>query len=92
MRNTIIGSSAGSSLGMILSNQREILDIPIEQAAKDTRIRLTVLQGLEQDDLTLFAHPSYARFFILDYARYLGIDSLDIESWLPVQGSSLGEG
>ncbi|MFV0415346.1 MAG: helix-turn-helix domain-containing protein [Chthoniobacterales bacterium] len=88
MRNT----TTCNSLGRMLADRREVLAIPIEQAAKDTRIRLTVLRGLEQDDFSFFAHPSYARFFILDYARYLGIDPVDIELWLPVPGNASGEG
>lgn len=82
----------GKSLGGILSSRREERGIPIEAAARATRIRARRLQDLENDDLSQFSHPSYARLFMQDYARYLEIPLADIRPFLPETGSYGGEG
>lgn len=80
------------SLGRILSSRREERGIPLEAAARATRIRARRLQDLENDDLSQFSHPSYARLFMQDYARYLGVPLADIRPFLPEAGSYGGEG
>jgi cytoskeletal protein RodZ len=64
---------------------REAKGIPLEQAAHETRIRLKCLKELENDDLTHLS-PAYARLFIVDYARYLGVSSASIKAHLPDVG------
>jgi cytoskeletal protein RodZ len=83
---------SGKSLGGILSGRREERGILIEQAARATRIRARRLQELENDDISNFSHPSYARLFMQDYAKYLGIPLADIRAFLPESGSYGGEG
>lgn len=70
-------------IGARLGAARAKAGISLEKAAKDTRIRVLKLKELEADDFSGFAHPTYARLFLLDYAEYLGIPLDDIRSMLP---------
>lgn len=80
------------SLGAMLSAARQQRGWPLEQAAHETRIRVQVLREIEADDLSHFSHPSYARMFLTDYARYLGIEVAEIRSYLPEWGECGTEG
>lgn len=71
---------------------REKRCLPIEQAARDTRIRVDRLREVEADDYSQFASPSYARMFVIDYAKYLGLSVRDIRDELPVPGQIGAEG
>ena len=70
-------------IGARLSAKRTKLGIPIEKAAKDNRLALDRLRALETDDFSGFAHPTYARLFLLDYATYLRVPHEDIRDYLP---------
>ncbi len=74
---------SGESLGSRLAAARKAKDLPIEKAAHDTRIRVQRLREIEHDDFSQFSHPSYARMFLTDYARYLGMDVDAIKHLLP---------
>lgn len=73
-------------IGAYLASIREKKVLPIEMAARDTRIRVQRLQEIENDDFSQFAHPSYARMFLMDYARYLGVPISAIRELLPDRG------
>lgn len=81
-----------SSLGTILSKARQSRGLPLEQVAHETRIRVQRLKEIEADDLTQFSHPSYARMYLTDYARYLGVDLTEIRPYLPDWGECGTEG
>jgi len=83
---------AGKTLGAFLLSVREERGLPIEQAAHDTRIRAQRLREIENDDLSHFSHPSYARLFLVDYAKYLGVPFQEIRSLLPDVGECGSEG
>lgn len=70
-------------IGARLGAARAKAGISLEKAAKDTRIRVLKLRELEADDFSGFAHPTYARLFLLDYAEYLGIPVDEIRPMLP---------
>ncbi len=70
-------------IGARLSARRQKLGIPIEKAAKDTRIPVARLRMIESDDFSTFSHPTYARLFLTDYANYLGVPIEDIREYLP---------
>ncbi len=70
-------------IGARLAARRQKIGIPIEKAAKDTRIPVTRLRAIESDDFSSFSHPTYARLFLTDYANYLGIPLEDIREYLP---------
>jgi len=82
----------GKSLGPLLAAAREAREIPLEKAARDTRIRVLRLREIESDDLSHFSHPSYARLFLADYARYLDIPFAEIRHLLPETGGCGVEG
>lgn len=70
-------------IGARLAARRQKVGIPIEKAAKDTRIPVTRLRAIECDDFSSFSHPTYARLFLTDYANYLGVPIEDIREYLP---------
>ena len=70
-------------IGARLAAKRAKLGIPIEKAAKDNRLSLERLRALETDDFSGFAHPTYARLFLLDYATYLRVPHEEIRGYLP---------
>lgn len=80
------------SLGAILSAARQERGLPLEQVAHETRIRVQRLKEIEADDLSQFAHPSYARMFLTDYARYLEVPLDKIRPYLPEWGECGTEG
>lgn len=80
------------SVGALLAATREERGIPIERAAKDTRMRPQRLRDMECDDLSNFTNPSYARMFIIAYAKYLDIPMQKIREHLPDMGEPGSEG
>ena len=61
-------------LGEWLRHRREELDISLEQADADTRIRARYLEALEAEDLEALPNTVVARGFLRNYASYLELD------------------
>jgi cytoskeletal protein RodZ len=61
-------------LGEWLQQRREELDISLEQADADTRIRARYLEALEAEDLEALPNNVVARGFLRNYAAYLELD------------------
>ena len=61
-------------LGEWLRERREELDISLEQAEADTRIRLRYLEALESDEFDALPDPAVGRGFLRNYAAYLDLD------------------
>jgi cytoskeletal protein RodZ len=78
----------GARLGAVRTDAK----ISLEQAAKDTRIRVQRLREIEVDDFSGFAHPTYARLFLLDYAAYLDVPADEIRPLLPDQTKAASAG
>lgn len=78
----------GARLGAVRTES----GITLEQAARDTRIRVQRLREIEVDDFSGFAHPTYARLFLLDYANYLGVPADDVRPLLPDQTKAAAGG
>lgn len=74
------------TIGAMLAAKREALGIPIERAAKDSRIRVPVLRAIEADDFSELSNPSYVRMFLIGYSKYLGIPRDELDEFLPEQG------
>ena len=83
---------SGQPLGVRLGAARAAQEIPLEMAARDTRIRVQRLKEIESDDFSHFTHPSYARLYLADYAKYLGVPFSEIRSQLPDAGQCGTEG
>ena len=62
------------------------------KVSSETHIRVQRLREIERDDFSRFAHPSYARMFAMDYAKYLGIPISRIRRLLPDAGECGTEG
>jgi cytoskeletal protein RodZ len=80
------------SIGALLASEREKRGIPVERAAKETRMRPQRIRDMEADDLSHFTNPSYARMFLIAYAKYLGIPMQTIREHLPDRGEPGTEG
>lgn len=63
------------TLGQLLRQTREKKGLSIEQAAEQTFILKRHLQALEADDFEQLPQPTFARGFVISYARFLGLDS-----------------
>ena len=70
-------------IGARLSARRQKLGIQLDKAAKDIRVSVSRLSQIESDDFSSFAHPVYARLFLVDYANYLRVPLDDIRDYLP---------
>lgn len=62
------------TVGKKLRQSRQRKQISIEEASHETRIRPEQLTALETDDFTNFPNITYARGFLVIYAKYLGVD------------------
>jgi len=62
------------SVGKKLQQSRLSKQLSIEEAARVTRIRPDKLLDLEDDNYSNFPSMSYAKGFLLLYARFLGVD------------------
>ncbi|MGE3401701.1 MAG: helix-turn-helix domain-containing protein [Vicinamibacterales bacterium] len=62
------------SFGARLRAQREERDIPLSQIAYDTKIKLTLLEGLERDDVSCWPQGLFRRAWVRSYARAIGLD------------------
>jgi cytoskeletal protein RodZ len=87
----IMGREGTMSLGTYFTMVREKSGLSIEKVSSETHIGAQRLREIERDDFSNFAHPSYARMYAIDYARYLGIPVSRIRRLLPEAGGS-GEG
>ncbi len=62
--------------GSELKKIREELQIPLEQVASDTRIRLSILQDLEDDAYSELSSSTQTKGFLRLYAQYLGLGNI----------------
>ena len=86
------GRDGSRSLGAQFAAVRQKRGLTLEKVSSETHIRLQRLREIERDDLSRFAHPSYARMFAMDYAKYLGIPISRIRRLLPDAGECGTEG
>ena len=62
------------SAGKKLAQARHKRGLTIDEAAHATKLRPEKIVALENDDFASFASNAYAKGFLKNYARYLGID------------------
>lgn len=62
------------SLGADLKRERELRGITLEEIARETKIRASMLGYIEDDRLDRLPAGVFRRSFVRSYARYLGID------------------
>lgn len=75
-------------VGKILAQARHQRGLTIDEAAHATKLRPDKILALENDDYASFASNAYAKGFLKNYARYLGVDVADflstMDSTLPI--------
>ena len=70
--------TVGGSPGSILRRCREFHGITLEEASETTKIGVSYLKALEDDQIREFANQAYLKGFLRIYATYLGLNSDDV--------------
>jgi hypothetical protein len=60
-------------VGSALRRAREIREITLDEAARDTKLRTEQLRALEDEDFDALGDPVYGRAMLRTYAQYLGL-------------------
>jgi len=64
----------GGSFGSWLRQQREIRNITLREISDNTKIGLRYLEALEDDRFEVLPAPIFAKGFLREYAKYVGLD------------------
>ncbi len=65
-------------IGEKLKETRESIGISIEEAAEDLKTRPSQIENMESGNMDAFKDIFYLKYFIRDYAKYLGLDYEDM--------------
>ena len=65
-------------IGAKLKEARESIDISIEEAANDLKVTNSQIENIEAGNLEAFQDIFYLKYFIRDYAKYLGVKYDDL--------------
>ena len=65
-------------IGAQLKEARESIDISIEEAANDLKVTNSQIENIEAGNLEAFQDIFYLKYFIRDYAKYLGLKYDDL--------------
>jgi cytoskeleton protein RodZ len=63
------------SLGRYLKRERELRKISLRDVARNTRVRESFIEALEEDRMDLLPAPIFVKGFLQSYAKYVGLDS-----------------
>ena len=64
----------GGSFGSWLRQQREIRNINLREISENTKIGMRYLEALEEDRFEVLPAPIFAKGFLREYAKYVGLD------------------
>jgi cytoskeletal protein RodZ len=67
-----------TGVGSALRRAREVRGLTLDQAARDTRLRVEQLDALEREEFDVLPGEVYARASVRTYASYLGLDADEI--------------
>ena len=67
-------SGGADSFGDWLKRQRELRDISLREISDTTKINLRYLEALEENRFSALPAPVFARGFLREYARFVGLD------------------
>jgi cytoskeleton protein RodZ len=82
------GEPEAGSFGTWLRRQRELREISLRDVADRTKISLRYLEAMEEDRFDLLPAPVFAKGFLREYARYVGLSPDEVVNhWLAVQQS-----
>src|SRR5436309_463053 len=71
-------STESGSFGDWLRRQRELREISLRDIADRTKISLRYLEAMEADRFDLLPAPIFAKGFLREYARYVGLSPDDV--------------
>ena len=60
-------------IGAKLKEARESVDISVEEASNDLKVSKNQIEAIEAGNLEAFQDIFYLKYFIRDYAKYLGL-------------------
>jgi len=72
------GGGESGSFGDWLRRQREMREISLRDIADRTKISLRYLEAMENDRFDLLPAPIFAKGFLREYARYVGLSPDDV--------------
>ena len=65
-------------IGKQLKMARENIGVSIEEVAEDLKVRPTQVENIEAGNSEAFDDVFYLKYFIRDYAKYLGLNKEDL--------------
>ena len=65
-------------IGTTLKEAREDMGVSLEEVASDLKLRVSQLEDIEAGNLDAFKDVFYLKYFIRDYAKYLGLNYEDM--------------
>ena len=65
-------------IGEKLKEARESIGVSIEEVAEDLKLRPSQIENIESGNTDAFKDVFYLKYFIRDYAKYLGLDKEDL--------------
>lgn len=82
---TVSGKQSG--VGSLLSSERELRGLSIDQVAQITRLRVSVIEALENEEWDKLPALVFVKGFVRSYAKALGFDDKGIsELYRKIQG------
>ena len=66
------------TVGEYLKSEREAQGITLEEVAKATKIRKTILKAIEDNKYDALPPKVFAQGFLRNYASYLGLDEAEV--------------
>lgn len=82
----------GGSFGSWLRRQREIRQISLREVADRTKISYRYLEAMEEDRFDVLPAPVFAKGFLREYARYVGLSPDEVVNhYLAVQQPQPGD-
>jgi cytoskeleton protein RodZ len=80
------GDAETTSFGTWLRRQREAREISLRDVAERTKISMRYLEAMEEDRFDLLPAPVFAKGFLREYARYVGLSPDEVVNhYLAVQ-------
>ena len=61
-------------IGAALKEARENTGLSLEEVSSDLKLRPSQVENIEQGNIEAFKDVFYLKYFIRDYAKYLGLD------------------
>jgi cytoskeletal protein RodZ len=71
----------GGSFGSWLRQQREIRNISLREISDNTKIGMRYLEALEEDRFEVLPAPIFAKGFLREYAKYVGLDADEVVNY-----------